>query len=245
LPTLDYEIPPGRATFDRIARDEVASTLASYLRGEIDNLEFHQRLHALETVDHTVSDIRFGLWFVYDDFVSHPVSVSREGWDQLRRTVAFLRSDLVFSRVTDSKASERSKSSRVRGIAVLSAMIVAGFIAWKMTWLGLLLPGLVEGPLVLMDMWRDRRKPSRDDQPMKATFFPFDCERDWIAHAHLLESDRLPDYDPDLHDQPIRPKANRLWLGMRSIPAYGLFLFAIDPLFLVMQLWPHGRDEHE
>ena len=242
---LDYEIPPGRAAFDRVARDQVASALASYLRGEIDNLEFHRRLSALETADHTVREIRFQLYFMYDDFISHPVRASRQGWGYLRRTIAFLKSDLAFSGGADedSRKTARSAAVEARGIAALSAMIAAGFIAWKVSLLGLLLPGLIEGPLILFCVWRDRGEQPREEQPDKAPFFPFACERDWLAHEHLVEAEGLPFYDPAVHDQPIRPKANRVWLGIRAIPAFGVFLFVVAPLLAVLKLLPHGRDE--
>jgi len=150
---LDYEVPTGVSSVDRDGREKVSSALVSFLSGEIDNLDFHDRINEFHTNDESLRNIRFGLYFLYDDFKSHPISVSREGWDFLRRTVAFLKSDLVRLGPVRSTSDvhERQERNRLRGWIALASIAVAVMLAWSITPWALLLPGLTVGLPVLIE----------------------------------------------------------------------------------------------
>jgi hypothetical protein len=83
---------------DRKARTDLRDALISYLRGEIRTFEFDDRNSAYFeqrlTEDQSVRDVSRILWTMHDDFIDHPVSVTAEGWQFLKRVVAFLGTDL-------------------------------------------------------------------------------------------------------------------------------------------------------
>src|SRR5687768_12810601 len=80
---------------DRAARDRLASVLAQYMRGEADNFALDDAAAGVETDDEAVLDLARLLWFAYDDSKRHLVCADRRLWEALRRTIAFLRSDLT------------------------------------------------------------------------------------------------------------------------------------------------------
>lgn len=83
---------------DREAREEIRQALISYMAGEIKSFDFDDHISrfrwAKATDDGSVRQICDELWRTYDDFIDHPISVTHEGWLALRRTVAFLTTDL-------------------------------------------------------------------------------------------------------------------------------------------------------
>lgn len=83
---------------DRKARDEIRQALVSYMAGEIKSFEFDDHISrfrwAKATDDGGVRQICDALWRIYDDLIDHPISVTQEGWLALRRTIAFLNTDL-------------------------------------------------------------------------------------------------------------------------------------------------------
>jgi hypothetical protein len=223
---------------DRKARDQVASAIAAYMRGEIDNLEFQHRTLDLETEDVAVRDVAFGLWFMYDDFKHHPISVTAKGWDTLRRTIAFLKSD-----IPDIAPGDRLKDSRdhrgqiLRGLLALASIVAAIYLALTVSRYWLLLPGLVVGvPLLVAAEQSEEPTPREpDDRP----FFPFATEREWLAHAARVDEEHLPDYEPPKHNRRLRHPAVEwaMW-----IPSTLLFVFVWGPLLSLLPLL-YGKDQ--
>lgn len=83
---------------DRKAREEISQALVSYMSGEIKSFEFDDHISrfrwAKTTDDSSVRQICDELWRSYDDLIDHPISVTQEGWLALRRTIAFLNTEL-------------------------------------------------------------------------------------------------------------------------------------------------------
>jgi hypothetical protein len=79
---------------DRPNRTRAADALAAYLRGEIDNFKLADETLSLDTKDKTLRELCWWLWHCYDDIKRHTVHATPEGWNFLRRCLAFLRTDL-------------------------------------------------------------------------------------------------------------------------------------------------------
>lgn len=83
---------------DRKVRAVLRDALISYMRGDIGTFEFDDRnsiyFEQGLTEDRSVRDIGRVLWTMHDDFIDHPISVSPEGWQVLKRVVLFLGTDL-------------------------------------------------------------------------------------------------------------------------------------------------------
>ncbi len=77
---------------DRTARQAAASAIAAYMRGEVDNFALDDAL-SNRWADPSLNRIAQELWFTYDDCKSHPISVSRDGWQLHKRCIAFLSSN--------------------------------------------------------------------------------------------------------------------------------------------------------
>ena len=88
---------------DRDARDALADALAAFMKGQIGAREFERRIDALESEDDTIEGLAVALWTLCDDITNHTICVSQEGWNSLRRILAFLKSDLeLYNRRLDS-----------------------------------------------------------------------------------------------------------------------------------------------
>jgi len=81
---------------DRDARGRLADVIASYMKGEIKTDDFDRAYHEIagQTEDETLPDLCIDLWLLHDDFVDHPIAVSKGQWDWLLRVLAFLKADL-------------------------------------------------------------------------------------------------------------------------------------------------------
>ncbi|MBA3483485.1 MAG: hypothetical protein H0T51_16880 [Pirellulales bacterium] len=83
---------------DRQARANLRDALVQYMTGKIQTFAFDDRnskyISSRSTIDLSVRAISCELYSIHDDFVDHPISVTPEGWETLRRVVAFLGTDL-------------------------------------------------------------------------------------------------------------------------------------------------------
>ncbi len=93
---------------DRKARDDLRSVLVRYMAGEIRSFGFDERIspyhRAKATSDDSVREISRALWLIYDGLIDHPISVTAEGWAALRRTLAFLQTDLEIEETQERAA---------------------------------------------------------------------------------------------------------------------------------------------
>ena len=211
-----------RPSIDRPARDRVASALVAYLHGEIDYCALDEATQTIKTDDPAVRLFASGLWFLYDDLKSHPVSTTPEAWEGLRRMIAFLRSDLPLPRAA---AHPYRRQLRVVGWVDVGAILTAGTLAWVTAnawWL--LLPGALVGlPVTAWSLLRDGHN---DPLP----YYPFESEADWRRHERLLDADRLPPYDPARHARPIRGKVSAAAMYVASVPTFIFWALVAAPL---------------
>lgn len=214
---------------DRVARDRFASTLAAYMRGVVDNFALDEAGFEADTDDSTVRRLGLAVWYCYDDGKSHPMSVSSEEWESLRRVIAFLRSDLEVHEPTGPRRWLHSK--QLVGIATLSSLMLAGRQWWvtsSAAWL--MLPGLLVG--VPLTLWA-YIAPQEPAPP----FYPFANEEQWRSYEHLIEGERLPDYTRETHARPIR---DPFVSWVMFIPGTMVWAFVVAPLMALVFLMPRN-----
>src|SRR5664279_5606260 len=78
---------------DRPGRNALLAIMDDYLSGKIRTSEFQERLDALDTKDTTIRHIVYLVWFHYDDFIDHPVKLTRQEWNYFQRLRLILQSD--------------------------------------------------------------------------------------------------------------------------------------------------------
>jgi hypothetical protein len=95
-------------TVDRKARDDLRTALIDYMSGKIRSYQFADRAEPLwnakATADYSVREISQQLYYIYDEFIDHPISVTAEGWESLRRALAFLHTELELQKSTECDA---------------------------------------------------------------------------------------------------------------------------------------------
>ena len=80
---------------NRQARSDLKTGLIRYMAGEIRTFAFDdQNWAAGKSADRSVHQVSRFLWHIHDDCIDHPISVSPQTWDRLRRIVGFLGTDL-------------------------------------------------------------------------------------------------------------------------------------------------------
>lgn len=83
---------------DRQARTTLRNALIGYMSGAIRTFAFEAEYGACrKSSDEGVQGIVQQLWYTHDDLMDHPISVTSQGWEALRRTVALLGTDRAIS----------------------------------------------------------------------------------------------------------------------------------------------------
>ena len=96
-------------TVDRHARTTLQKAIVGYMCGAIRTFEFEDQCWPCYTSpDEAVQGIAREVWYIHDQFINHPISVTEHGWEALRRAVAFLSTDLEIT------AKQGIQSSRGR-----------------------------------------------------------------------------------------------------------------------------------
>jgi hypothetical protein len=92
-------------TIDREARTVVRNALVSYMTGAIRTFAFEDQYSPCrKSLDEAVQVIVRQVWYIHDGLIDHPISVSSQGWEGLRRTVAFLGTDLEVTAQPDESS---------------------------------------------------------------------------------------------------------------------------------------------
>lgn len=226
---------------DRVRRDEVANTLAAFLRGDGDRLQLWETLRTLLTAEPGVEDsylasLREGL-FLWP--APHPEHLREHDWQRLTREVAFLRSDLELPKHVSGWEEvppelEQARLARWHFLGLAGAVLVGWYVGW---WL----PAVCTvGSFVWFSVWVSRRCAAHDALRFREmeklwAFAPFACESDWLAHRHRIEGDRIPAYDPALHRE---PRPSRLtWVGQElCVVGIGVVLGGVYAASVL--IWP-------
>jgi hypothetical protein len=89
-------------TLDRKARTNLRNALVSYMTGAIRTFAFEDQYSMCrKSPDQNVQEIVGFVWYIHDGLIDHPISVTSQGWELLRRAVAFLGTDLEFTAPRD------------------------------------------------------------------------------------------------------------------------------------------------
>ena len=90
---------------DREARTVLRNALVSYMTGAICTVAFEDQYAACrKSRDTSVQVILRQVWYIHDELIDHPISVSSQGWEGLRRALAFLGTDLEITAQLDESS---------------------------------------------------------------------------------------------------------------------------------------------
>lgn len=88
---------------DRQARMTLQIAIVAYMSGAIRTFAFEDQYSPCrDSPDESVRYIVRQIEFMHDFLVDHPISVGSDGWEALRRTVAFLGTDMELSTPSES-----------------------------------------------------------------------------------------------------------------------------------------------
>jgi hypothetical protein len=83
---------------DRQARKTLRNAIGGYMSGAIRTFAFEgQYAPCRNSPDEAVQAIVRHVWYIHDELIDHPISVTEQEWEILRRSFAFLLTDLDFT----------------------------------------------------------------------------------------------------------------------------------------------------
>ena len=89
-------------TVDRQARTTLQRAIVDYMSGAIRTFAFEDQYWPCRTSpDEAVQRIAREVWYIHDELIDHPLSLPEQGWEALRRIVAFLGTDLEITAKQD------------------------------------------------------------------------------------------------------------------------------------------------
>ncbi len=192
---------------DRAFRDKLADAAASFMRGEIKSYDLdYALLEKSSKTDPDANIVGRQLWLFYDDIVDHPICQPPEGWECLRRWIAFLKTDYALV------ARPFEVIPRPLGPWILLLIFLVscssgwltghGMLGFFVSWpvLGIFLDIIVRDT---EDQIQAAHFSSREIETINA-FAPFLSQEDWLRHERLLSPLALPAYDPAVHYVPFR-----------------------------------------
>jgi hypothetical protein len=224
---------------DREARDEIAAVLLAYMRGEIGGRAYFDRMSLIVCHERDLWRIHGPLCDLCDG--DRAISVSQRGWKSLRRTLAFLKSDLPLKPVSWTVWGRHEKTAALGLAGLLLAACVAALTGtWQIilfVWLGL---GLA-WPL-LIEPW----PVSRPDIDERFKAYPFRTEAHWKAYDPLLDGMDIPPYDEGLHHVKTKrqPKPGTSLAQLQDPEIHYGIQYSIGcvlflPVVLLRDLWPY------
>lgn len=232
---------------NRALRTQVAENLAAFMRGEITNFECFRRGEALyqahagllaaapasapaideeKDVDDHALQVAVMLHLPKDRQSEGTISVSRETWEQMRRELAFMETDLEIVITENSRPA--GCCPRVLLLTLLMCGILAtalypvlglGFWFFAVLWISVF-------PVGFLAAWLSYC-------PAGDVAAPFDSVEQWEAHKALTERFALPEYDPAVHCYRKRWLWHRALRDTLSDPRAWLVLLA-SPLLVVL-----------
>jgi hypothetical protein len=225
---------------DRINREAVAQALASFLRGELPLNNLLERVEeALLETDPDSADRGLGeLWGDLERLTWSGAWLDRAVWERLRRSLAYLRSELepppAFSAYSGDLVPPRHvRLARWHLLALLVGTGLAALFGW---WL--LLAFSFGSWLLFVFATSSHSRRAQISRAETRRFAPFDSAEQWQAHQHLLQSFPLPDYNPTA--PPLRPSAWSGRLGWLNVGFTVLLVLVLVPFVVVFGafLWP-------
>jgi hypothetical protein len=235
---------------DRVRRDAAAAALASFLRHETDHVALGAELRRLSRLLRSEEKVRSERDTYLVEMLAgwSPIergnkAVSVKMWEEMCRTLAFLRTDLEerpwpgLSR--DEDESWQALTARRHALALLPAAGVAYAMSWWVFAAATAVSFLVfeaamrEHESTLNEAIDRQRRQRWDNEP-------FADGDEWSAHRHLLDGYSLPAYDAVAFD--VRSRARR-WLSRITAPfRWACYLVAAAMLACMflgsMCMWP-------
>ncbi len=219
-------------TLDRERRRLAADALATFMRGEVTNLQFHNRISEIIRSAYGNSDIPRDETILQcvlnpdwwpKDRVEHHVSVGQKTWEEMRRALALLESDLEIRYEDAGRTREMPWSESLMMIA-LYLVIVALYVAFCGLNIGLF-PVAWFSPLFCSLIAQGTGK-QRGTSDLELSSYPFSSDEQWQANRHRLERFQLPNWETEAHDQPVRQSTN-FFVLLVSAPAAIVFLIFV------------------
>lgn len=182
---------------DRIRRNAVADAFVAYLRGVQIPRELADTLreilpHDLELHDRDLADMRTLLYFCAKEEMDILINLERP-W--VIRQIAFLRSDLEspppapLPKLSPTEA-EQTRMARWHVLGLLLAGLVGWFVVWYVPCITLL-ASVMWYAVWFITRARCQHAALRQEPevPPQPDYSPFAAQHDWLAHAHLVESE--------------------------------------------------------
>ena len=128
---------------DRRGRDALIEAILAFMRLEVRSDVFLGWC-SIKSRDEGLERIRCVLGDFCDSYANHPISVTCEGWEMLRRAIAFLKTDLGVERVRWTIKHWRQWASAAGLVLLSGAFAAAGLTGkWRILVLAWLALGIV------------------------------------------------------------------------------------------------------
>ncbi len=229
---------------DRALRDKMADAIIAYMQGRIKAREL-EKVTGRPSKDKGAMMVGWQVWYFYDDFIDHPICVTRECWACLRRWVAFLKTDYGLTEMPPPFwACPRVVPALF--LAGLSAILAASiaFGSWVVLMVAWPILALAWYPIRRLKIRRDRAILQDDAEFKKlANVAPFLSAEDWKDHEALLASCQIPQYDAAIHYKPFRDERTlrRMWARFGGIVSAPLIACVIWLPFMLIGAFIAGR----
>lgn len=108
-PAASERVSARVGSVDRQARDALARATARFMKGRGESVDLGNEIRSVRATasnDPSVLRIARQIATFYEDGIRHGVSVSEDEWEDLTRLVAFLRTDLEFTRADENLIGE-------------------------------------------------------------------------------------------------------------------------------------------
>ncbi len=152
---------------DKIAREQLASTLRSYMNEEITAFQFDELLGKFRSSpsDGTVRIIARDLWGCYDDIKDHKVVASKQAWDWFNRILLLLSSDAEIDMVRNGLEWHRIQV--FSSICFVLSVLLVVRIGWRVNLFEVTCPF---GLLSMVIEWFNQKRAHRK---YDTTMYPF------------------------------------------------------------------------
>jgi hypothetical protein len=214
---------PSQHIVDRPARDALVELVTVFLHNETGSRELNDRQWQTlaDTADASVRMMHYDLCLLLDDFTDHSRAVPRETWDWLIRVIAFLHTDFELT-------SERRSMWHRKQLVAAGGLLLIGCGATMSlvvaNWLPVIFSWAVAGTLAIAYWQLHDGYYVHPEIEALGRFAPFRSEAQWRNYEHLAAAEKLPAYDPAVHNQPPRTDAELKQITCKRLllaPLYG------------------------
>jgi hypothetical protein len=220
---------------DRHARDQMEALISAYMAGTLRSDELDEAKSKIEeaTIDDTVKQVGFSLWFFYDDLIDHTIVADKDTWDYLNRLRLLLQSDGEIESI--GKGRRWQWPQRIATLALLGFGMVVAQVGFGEH---LLVYALPFGVISMVLSWFNRRR-ERVTALRGMRLTPFPSVRSLLAVRRQVAGFTRIHYPRMLAGKRIR---SRLAGWFMLLPSYLMWLM-FSPLVLACQALPERESE--